>query len=316
MDKVKDAFQKAGGKMPSGGNMGNAAASAAKLLIAAGAVGLVGLSTYNSLVTVQPGHIGIIYNRIGGLNDTAVCKEGLNFVIPWFQRAIIYNVRTRPEIVNSQSGSKDLQMVQISLRVLVRPDAEKLQLIYRRLGKDFGERVLPSIVNEITKAVIAQYNASELLTKRDMVSKQIRDELTRRASEFFIVVEDVSIVHLAFSQEYTSAVEAKQVAQQDAERAKYIVEKALQEKKKIIIRAEGEARSAELIGKAIQNNPAFIQLRRIDTAKEIASIVAKSSNRIFLNADTLQLNQLGTITTPSRDTTNDPTPAAKKSSMW
>jgi len=211
-------------------------------------------------------------------------------------------------------------MVQISLRVLVRPDPEHLQWIYRKLGKDFGERVLPSIVNEITKAVIAQYNASELLTKRDHVSKQIRDELTRRANEFRIIIEDVSIVHLAFSSEYTAAVEAKQVAQQSAERAKYVVEKAIQEKKQIVIPAEGEARSAELIGKAIQNNPAFIQLRRIDTAKEIANIVSKSSNRIFLNADTLQLNQLGLATVPTTDNqfsdTTSPNAVAAKKGYW
>lgn len=109
-------------------------------------------------------------------------------------------------------------------------------------------RVLPSIVNEVTKAVVAQYNASELLTKRNVVSKQIRDMLTQRSNDFKIILDDVAITHLAFSKEYTAAVEAKQVAQQEAERAKYIVERAMQEKKSIIIKAEGEARSAELIG--------------------------------------------------------------------
>lgn len=103
-------------------------------------------------------------------------------------------------------------------------------------------------MNEITKAVIAQYNASELLTKRELVSKGIRDLLVRRALDFFIVIDDVSITHLAFSKEYTAAVEAKQVAQQEAERAKYIVERAVQEKKKIVIKAEGEAAAATLIG--------------------------------------------------------------------
>jgi prohibitin 2 len=103
-------------------------------------------------------------------------------------------------------------------------------------------------VNETTKAVVAQYNAAELLTKRDAVSSQIRESLLKRASDFKILLDDVSITHLAFSQEYTAAVEAKQVAQQDSERAKYIVERAIQEKRSIIVKAEGEARSAELIG--------------------------------------------------------------------
>lgn len=87
------------------------------------------------------------------------------------------------------------------------------------------------------------------MTKRDVVSKQIRDLLSARSSDFKIVLDDVSVTHLAFSREYTAAVEAKQVAQQDSERAKYLVEKAIQEKKTIVIKADAEAKSAELIGK-------------------------------------------------------------------
>jgi regulator of protease activity HflC (stomatin/prohibitin superfamily) len=113
---------------------------------------------------------------------------------------------------------------------------------------DFDQRVLPSVVNEVTKAVVAQYNASELLTKRNIVSKSIQDEMKKRTGEFKIILEDVGITHLAFSKEYTAAVEAKQVAQQEAERAKYIVDRAIQEKKSIVIRAQGEAQAATLIG--------------------------------------------------------------------
>ena len=220
-------------------------------LLAIFGVGVGSYGLYHSVTTIQPGHLGIVYNRIGGLSNKATCGVGLNFVIPWFQRLVVFDIRTRPQMINSTSGSKDLQMVQISLRVLFKPDPEHLSSIYRRLGKDFEDRVLPSIVNEVTKAVVAQYNASELLTKREAVSKQINQLLTRRAADFHILLDDVSITHLAFSKEYTAAVEAKQVAQQDSERAKYIVEKAMQEKRSIVIKAEGEAQSAILIGNVL-----------------------------------------------------------------
>ena len=95
---------------------------------------------------------------------------------------------------------------------------------------------------------------------------------------------------LTFGREYTAAVEAKQVAQQEAERAKFIVEKAEQDKKSAIIRAEGEATSAKLLGEAIQNNPSFLTLRKIEAAREIASTVAGSGNRVLLSADSLLLN--------------------------
>merc|ERR1712129_18631 len=94
------------------------------------------------------------------------------------------------------------------------------------------------------------YNAGQLITQREVVSRNIRAMLVARAMEFNIVLDDVAITHLTFGKEYTAAVETKQVAQQDAERARFVVEKAMQDKKSTIIRAQGEAKSAKLIGDA------------------------------------------------------------------
>jgi len=100
----------------------------------------------------------------------------------------------------------------------------------------------------------------------------------------------VSITDLHFGAEYTKAIEEKQIAQQHAERAKYIVEKAAQDKRANIIRATGEARAAELLGESLSKSPAYLDLRRVEAAKEIATILSKSRNRVFLEADTLLLN--------------------------
>jgi hypothetical protein len=95
---------------------------------------------------------------------------------------------------------------------------------------------------------------SQLVTQREMVSKLVRDNLERRASRFNLILDDVSITHVTFSPAFSEAVEAKQIAQQTAQRAAYLVESALQEKQSIIVKAQGEARSAELIGEAVKQN--------------------------------------------------------------
>lgn len=105
----------------------------------------------------------------------------------------------------------------------------------------------------------------------------------KRAAEFNIALEDVSITHMTFGKEFTKAVEQKQIAQQDAERARFIVEKAEQERQANVIRAEGEAESADAIAKAIaKSGDGLIQIRKIEASREIAQTLASNPNVAYI----------------------------------
>mmetsp|Transcript_15521 Transcript_15521/g.24127 ORF Transcript_15521/g.24127 Transcript_15521/m.24127 type:complete len:287 (+) Transcript_15521:93-953(+) len=248
-----------------------------------GVLGVGALTVNTCLYNVDGGERAVMYDMLrGGILDD-VRSEGTHFMIPFVQRPIVLDVRTRPREIPSVTGTKDLQMVNIKLRVLWRPIYEKLPQIYRELGADYDERVLPSIGNEVLKSVVAQYNAEELLSKRQEVSHRIRSELVKRASHFHLDLDDVAITHLTFGKEFMRAIESKQVASQEAERQAFVVKKADQERMAVVTRAEGEAEAASIITKAMEKNGnAIIEVRRIDAAKEIAEKLANSRNITYL----------------------------------
>lgn len=115
------------------------------------------------------------------------------------------------------------------------------------------------------------------------MSNRIRADLLKRAGEFNIALEDVSITHMTFGREFTKAVEEKQIAQQEAERARFIVEKAEQERQANVIRAEGESEAAEVISKAVsKSGDGLIMIRRIETQKDVAQMLANNPNVTYL----------------------------------
>lgn len=252
--------------------------------IARAAFGLgIGATVLNSsLYTVDGGQRAVLFDRFRGVIDETV-GEGTHFLIPWLQKPFIFDIRTRPHTFSSVSGTKDLQMVNLTLRVLSRPEVARLPNIFKTLGLEYDEKVLPSIGNEVLKAVVAQFNADQLLTERPHVSALVRDSLVRRAKDFNIVLDDVAITHLSYGAEFSKAVEQKQVAQQEAERSKFVVMKAEQERRAAIIRAEGESEAAKLISQATEAaGTGLIELRRIEASRENAATLSRSGNVWYL----------------------------------
>ena len=107
--------------------------------------------------------------------------------------------------------------------------------------------------------------------------------MTNRAGQFGLILYAISITHLTFGREFTLAVELKQVAQQEAEKARFLVEKAEQIKQANIISAEGDTQAADLLATAFgKAGEGLIELRRIETAEEIAGEMSASRNVVYL----------------------------------
>lgn len=93
-------------------------------------LGIGAAAVQSSMYDVKGGTRAVIFDRLSGVKETVV-NEGTHFLIPWLQRSIIYDVRTKPRNISTTTGSKDLQMVSLTLRVLHRPEVQQLPKIYQ-----------------------------------------------------------------------------------------------------------------------------------------------------------------------------------------
>ena len=219
---------------------------------------------FESYVIVPAGHIGVQVT-FGTVNQTTL-SEGLHFVNPLSR---IRNVEVRLVSTNlkgASAGTKDLQQVHTDIVLNYRLDGEKAAHIYKEFGLDLQDRVILPILSESFKAVTAHYTSEELITKRDQVSQQIREELNGKMRKYSITVGDISLVNFGFSAEYQKAIESKVIATQSKLQAEQDLARIEVEAKQAVAKAEGRAKAIQIETAAInsQGGASYVQLKAIE----------------------------------------------------
>ena len=242
----------------------------------------IGLTRFTFVV--DGGQKALMFDTITGRGVTKkVLGEGLHFKIPVLYTPIIFSVRLNPVVIETKTPARDLQIVDITVRILEKPDEENLRQLYLDQRENYAQRILPNLTHETIKAVVSKYNPDQLITQRKNVSHEIRTGLVNKAKEFNIIIHDVAIINFEFSKEYRHAIENKQVSQQMAERTKFIVMKSEEQKKITVIKAEAESESAKIFNEAISKyGDAFLELKKIDTSLNIINNISSNNNVTFM----------------------------------
>ena len=213
-----------------------------KKLIAIGAAVLVVIILAFSTVTiVDAGHTGVVVT-LGKVNE-GVLQEGLHFKIPFVQQVVKIDNRIVKLEVDTEAFSKDLQTVETTLAINYRVDTSKSYSIYKNIGADYEDVLVIPAVNEVLKAIVAQYTAEESVTNRSLISDGLIEGLNDKLNSIGLYVTDVNIINFDFSEAFITAIEEKQVAQQK-------LLKAETEKQTAITNAEAEAETTRIKAEA------------------------------------------------------------------
>jgi regulator of protease activity HflC (stomatin/prohibitin superfamily) len=224
---------------------------------------IVGIAA-GSVVIVPPGHRGVVFNRVSGIKQQAL-NEGLNFVLPVLEQAILMDVRVQKDSYDATAASKDLQTVHTKVAMNFRPVPEMVPKLYSEVGWDYSDRIIAPAVQEAVKATTARFTAEELITHREDVKKIIQELVEKYVTKVNIRVEELYITDFDFSRQFAEAIEAKQIAEQTALKAKRDLDRIKIEADQKVATARAEAESLRMQREAI--TPGLIQLRQVETQK-------------------------------------------------
>lgn len=205
----------------------------------------------STVVIIQTGYAGVKL-RLGAIAGSL--PEGVHFVVPGIESVVLMDVRTQKDESKATAASRDLQTVTTDLALNFRVDKLNVDKVFQQVGQEYKSRIIDPNVQEAIKVVTAKYTAEDLIRQRQQVKSEVEIEITKRLAQYNLIVEPngLSITNFEFSPEFNKAIEAKQVAQQEAEKQKYVLQQAELEQQTKVAQAKGEAEAAKLNAESLK----------------------------------------------------------------
>ncbi|KOP26149.1 membrane protease subunit, stomatin/prohibitin [Hapalosiphon sp. MRB220] len=217
---------------------------------------------FRPFTIVNAGERGVVM-QFGKVQDR-VLDEGIHPIVPVITSVRKLNVRVTQNSFKADAASRDLQKVTTELAVNWHIDPTRINKVFQQVGDN--EQIVVGImtpaVSEVLKAATAKKTAEEIITKRTELKQEIDNGLKTRLAAYGVVVDDVSLVDFAFSPEFSRAIEAKQIAEQEAKQAEFIAKRATQEAQADVNRAKGQAEAQKLLRLTL--TPELLQKQAIE----------------------------------------------------
>jgi len=231
-------------------------------VIVFGILGIILLTAlFSTFYTIPAGYRGVLLTF--GKPSMSAQGEGLHIKIPFVQEVVKMEVRTQKYQADLTAASQDLQDVATTIAVNYRINPEQAPYIYQTLGAGYSDIVIYPIEQETNKAVTAEFTAEELITKRDIVRNEMQNQLIERLKQYNIIVEQVSIVNFQFSESFSSAIEQKVTAEQNALKEQNNLKVIEFQAQQQVAAARGTAESIQIINQELAKSPDYLQWQAI-----------------------------------------------------
>lgn len=264
--------------------------------VAAGLLLLIVL--WQTIVIIPAGMVGVVFNAITGVRSKPL-HEGINFIIPGVESVTIYNARVKNYTMSHSAGegqrtstddavyapTKEGLIVGLDVTVLYRIEKEKAPELHRKIGPDFEDKIIrPEARNNIRMAV-KDYGILDVYgPERETIQNIIYQNLRRKLLPKHIICLEVLLRDVIFPEDFAKAIRDKQVAQQEAQKMEYILEKEQKEAKRKVIEAEGQAKAIEIVQNALAKNPNYIQyLWATKLPQNVQTMVVPGGSNIMIN---------------------------------
>lgn len=246
----------------------------------------------NPFVTVGAGERAVLFSLRGGTLSRQL-GEGTHIIVPFVQRPVFYDVRTQTYTMSATHWegevkgedaltalTSDGQVVTIEISVRYHPDPDQIFRLHQRVGQDYANKIIRPEVRSHTRVAIAEYPVKDVYSaERELIEKKISDRLSTSLKQNDIILDEVLLRDVQFSGAFATAIEQKQIAQQNAQRMQYVLQKAAKEKQQKILEAQGDARSIQLRGRAIAQNARIVQYEYArKVAPNVSAIITDGRN--------------------------------------
>lgn len=231
-----------------------------------------------SIFTIPAGRVGVV-TRFGAVNRVAY--PGINIKVPFAEGVYKTDIRIQKDQVPATAASFDMQDVNSVIAVNYHVDGKNATKLYQEIGRNYKELVVAPAIQEAYKAVTVRYTAEQLLQRRAEVSSATVEELQLRLQDSYIIVDAVSIIDSQFGDEYSNAIEAKQVAQQNVQTAKLELEKSKVEAEKRVVEARAQADAQKALKDTGALSPEYLKYLFLTKWNGVLPQVTGGANPVF-----------------------------------